>query len=154
MGDGEWEWTAHGIWPAFVCTAGLPRGCQSCACIAWIRAGVLRNAEEHQLCNAEEHLVCKLRCPVGERYCNSKLTRSCACNLLQVCDRWANFDTKEAEVICRQMELPTPARSVGGSYFGAGTGPTLVSASEYAWNGCQGNEETWDQVRAAVKDIC
>lgn len=47
-----------------------------------------------------------------------------------------------ADVVCKQLGLPLPGRTVGGSYWGAGTGPTWLDGVT-----CNGNEAVLGQVR-------
>lgn len=65
----------------------------------------------------------------------------------QVCDLWDSFGTHEANVVCRQLGLPLPGRSVGGSYWGSGNGPTVLDWQPGEGLGCRGNETTLAEVR-------
>ena len=63
---------------------------------------------------------------------------------MQVCDSWWGFGRRAATVVCRQLGMPLPARAVGGSYWGAGSGPIVLD-----WVACVGSEANLDQVRGA-----
>lgn len=46
----------------------------------------------------------------------------------QVCD--SRFSDREADVVCRQLNLPTPGRAIGAAFHGPGTGPIHLAGAD------------------------
>ncbi|PRW61301.1 deleted in malignant brain tumors 1 -like [Chlorella sorokiniana] len=60
-------------------------------------------------------------------------------------DRFSTFDHVDATVVCKQLGLPLPGRSVGGSYWGPGSGPQVLDWIAVYDLGCKGNETRLDE---------
>ncbi len=65
----------------------------------------------------------------------------------QVCDLWDSFGSREASAVCRQLGLPLPGRSVGGSYWGASSSSPVLDWRPGPGLGCNGTEATLAEVR-------
>lgn len=76
---------------------------------------------------------------------------SCPAPCLQICDYWGTFGPKDATTVCKQLGLPLPGRSVGGAYWGTGTGPQVLAWPSVFSEGCQGNETSVNQVRESLQ---